>query len=351
VDITDGVPCFCSGSNENCHYCAGTGVRHPDAGAAEKRWCVPREAEQPRPLARLVVGPFRKAKGPAVGSSRKAKPPSFRRDPRSVRPAVRGEQTEVPAARAPTVHCRHCNTRVYAPGYVEHFRLAHAWETLLAAYHATSAATACCPLCMKTVQRSKRAWTKHAANRHRVSGTWSEQGPRGHSSTRLDLPRVSKERPSMPASLLPWAALILIRCSTCRDYLVAEALPQHAGHEVPFILAPLSASCVCKLCQRVIAATAVPKHFQSECSKRRKAKGLLNAAKPRLARNTHAAPSDGSGGGLPQSRPNAEGEDPRAATVDERRLDATRDYGHAFRESGQFGSHPAHDDHGEESEP
>lgn len=98
----------------------------------------------------------------------------------------------------------------------------------------------------------------------------------------------------------------------------------------------------CLLCKRKMKAFALPRH---------------------LVREHNIRPFNDSNRPLPRLfQVNAE---PRHATLesrrqqndveslenDDREMDATRGWGGSFREEGRFGSHPSHDDFGDESEP
>lgn len=70
-----------------------------------------------------------------------------------------------------------------------------------------------------------------------------------------------------------------------------------------------------------------------------------SATKPRAEAKQEPKRSRGGKLAQPVDRPF----DPVKEHKEDRRLDASRDYGHAYRERGRFGSHAAYDDYGEES--
>jgi hypothetical protein len=90
----------------------------------------------------------------------------------------------------------------------------------------------------------------------------------------------------------------------------------------------------CRQCG-VALASAAPENHLPGCSYRRK-QTRYKAISP-SEQTTNSASPDGHFVGQDQLLP-------------ERSLDATRDYAHHYREHGRFGSHPSHDDYGEESE-
>ena len=76
--------------------------------------------------------------------------------------------------------------------------------------------------------------------------------------------------------------------------------------------------------------------------------GIGNASyvAPKSLRKTrvcHVSSKDFRGNEIPASVATVTGTD--------RQMDATRDYTHAYREQGRFGSHPSHDSFDDESEP
>jgi hypothetical protein len=240
VTVADLVSCFCAGTNENCHYCSGSGVRHQSAdGQRRPRW------------PRITAEPVRSL---PVKASRSRVPPS--------------PPTHDPAA---PVRCRICRVTTTLAEYAGHFCDLHAWPILLREFEEyRGPGRLRCPLCRRRVPYTMSSWGRHATEEHGVTPQWPLATPR---LTRPAAPRtaaVGTPRLRPPVQPDPYSQYFLVRCGRC-GLVPADPAGNHAGHGAHPLAASVDGRVVCQFCGRLVRFQDVIDHIQHRCSERRKA--------------------------------------------------------------------------------
>jgi hypothetical protein len=260
--------CVCGGSNENCHWCSGSGfvkktVSLPAIVADELAKIL--DSSKIRPL---LSG--RKSYGPA--------------STQTVR-AGRVGRMQFPPPVSPVFRCPFCKVKGDFATLKIHLSEAHPQDMKL---HMATAPRKRSP--QKEAKYTKR-FTFCPFCRARIRGT------------RLNN-HLRKVHP--------------------------ESRAAHSYRKPKSLAKVLTADMVdCPHCSAVMRSYHLPRHLRK--AHHSGAVRTQAAREPDTSKSARTAPID-------------TGPIARDQTRVERRLDATKDYAHAFREQGRFGSHPSHDD-------
>lgn len=317
----DKVPCGCGGENSNCFKCDGTGLyepelfqpARPDPNALKAAQAVLQRSKVAagNKSQKALQAAKKRPSGKLAAVTTKAQADSIQRPPRvkpkdkdcleSKRPSRQGTPTVAHARpdskdQSPTPQAFAGNTK-------------HTWV----GKGQPQLALDRCRLCMAILRAHEFA--AHMASEHR--GGRHEQA-RGSGA-------VAKE-----------GSGDLRRCPVCACPVSEKRLQTH----------------VRKVHPRFIGGAAPPGNAGKSLGRYSLGEAFVLAMGKDRGRSGKFQFKDGSmsGGNSAQHESGGFRHDAwPGSTPDERRQDATKDYGHSFRENGRYGSHASHDDYGDES--
>jgi hypothetical protein len=108
---------------------------------------------------------------------------------------------------------------------------------------------------------------------------------------------------------------------------------------------------VCPRCRTKVKTTRIGRHFKKVHHRTDSVRARPVLGPPRKMPKITAKRAEGVAASSAEPRAREIPISREEQTQRERRMDSTRDYAHPYRESGRFGSHPSHDNFGDESGP
>ncbi len=294
------VNCYCQGTNENCYYCYGTGIKKSSSGAISIR--------------------------PAVASStaaaRKATRNAGRRQKRN----------------APRTRCPECGKPVV--GLADHRRDVHGIQnpTDEAVHTASGSATARSngEILVASAAPDQTARARRE-NKGEGNGGWTRAVvklvitvPAEHAPEAPEQSKAAKQKARSSA-----VTRAMTVCPECGDRVRQDRLKKHKkkAHIKPGRK---------NLRSKPKTEGSINRRSQQWKPRKRLSPTSLSPARDLGSVNR--------GGSKIDSRSSAGGSSDRQYR-EERRLDGSRDYYNTFRENGRFGSHPLHDDYGDTAQP